>query len=100
MASIVNMNKIPGGFTMDFECLRSVLNGMLSQISYVFDDKPQCESFIAGNTLPLIMQLQGAIGNMLAEFHEFQCLTEQEAIDANIALGHTIPDRPETGKKI
>ena len=71
-----------------------------TQFIMPFDDNPQCESFIAGNTLPLIMQLQGVIGNMLAEFHEFQCLTEQEAIDANIALGHTIPDRPETGKKI
>ena len=71
-----------------------------TQFIMPFDDKQHCESFIAGNTLPLIMQLQGVIGNMLAEFHEFQCLTEQEAIDANIALGHTIPDRPETGKKI
>ena len=71
-----------------------------TQFIMPFDDKPQCESFIAGNTLPLIMQLQGVIGNMLAEFHEFQCLTEQEAIDANTALGHIIPDRPETVKKI
>ncbi len=71
-----------------------------TQFIMPFDDKQQCESFIAGNTLPLIMQLQGSIGNVLAEFHEFQCLTEQEARDANIALGHTIPDRPETGKKI
>ena len=71
-----------------------------TQFIMPFDDKQHCESFIAGNTLPLIMQLQGVIGNMLAEFHEFQCLTEQEAIDANIALGHIIPDRPETGKKI
>ena len=71
-----------------------------TQFIMPFDDKQQCESFIAGNTLPLIMQLQGSIGNVLAEFHELQCLTEQEARDANIALGHTIPDRPETGKKI
>ena len=71
-----------------------------TQFIMPFDDKEHCESFAASNTLPLIMQLQGVIGNMLGEFHEFKCLTEQEAIDANIALGHIIPDRPETGKKI
>ena len=71
-----------------------------TQFIMPFDSQEECEAFAAGNSLPLMMQLQGSIGNVLAEFHEFQCLTEQEARDANIALGHTIPDRPETGKKI
>jgi hypothetical protein len=71
-----------------------------TQFIMPFQNKEHCEAFAAGNTLPLIMQLQGTIGNMLSEFHEFRCMTEQESIDANIALGHTIPERPDTGKKI
>jgi hypothetical protein len=63
-----------------------------TQFMMPFDDKQHCEAYTAVNSLPLIMMLQGTIGSMLAEFHEFRCMTEQELIDANIALGHEPPE--------
>jgi len=63
-----------------------------TQFVMPFDSKVECEAFIIGNTLPLIMHMQSTIGKMLEEFHEFECMTEREAILANIGLGHEIPD--------
>ena len=72
-----------------------------TQFMMPFDEKEHCEAYTAVNSLPLIMMLQGTIGSMLSEFHEFQCMTEQEVYDANIALGHEPPESPEdSGKKI
>ena len=66
-----------------------------TQFIMPFDSQEECEAFAVGNSLPLMMQLQGTIGTMLAEFHRFECLTEQEAIDMNIALGHEPPEPPK-----
>ena len=63
-----------------------------TQFMMPFDDKEHCVAYAAVNSLPLMIMLQGTIGKMLDEFHEFQCMTEQEAIDANIALGHEPPE--------
>jgi len=63
-----------------------------TQFMMPFDDKEHCETYVVTNSLPLIMMLQGTIGNMLAEFHEFQCMTEKDVFDANIALGHEPPE--------
>ena len=70
-----------------------------TQFIMPFDSQEECEAFAAGNSLPLMMQLQGTIGAMLEEVHEFECLTEQEAIDKNVALGHAPPGtEPEKEK--
>ena len=63
-----------------------------TQFIMPFDSQEECEAFAAGNSLPLMMQLQGTIGAMLEEVHEFECLTEQEAVDRYIALGHEPPE--------
>ena len=70
-----------------------------TQFIMPFDTKAECEDFVAMNTLPLMMQMQGSIGSMLETFHHFECLTEQDAIDKNVALGHTPPGtEPEKEK--
>ena len=63
-----------------------------------FETKEECEHFVHSNTLPLMMQLQANMGKYIEEFHEFQCLTEKEAIDKNVELGHQPPEEPD--KKI
>ena len=67
-----------------------------TQFMMPFDGKEHCEMYTAINSLPLLVMLQGTIGNMLDEFHEFRCMTEEELINANIALGH---EPPEPAKK-
>ena len=70
-----------------------------TQFVMPFETKKECEQFIAMNTLPLVMQLQHTVGNMLESFQEFECLTEKEAADRNIALGHEpLGTQPEKEK--
>ena len=69
-----------------------------TQFIMPYETKEECEHFVHSNTLPLMMQLQANMGKYIEEFHEFQCLTEKEAIDKNVELGHQPPEEPD--KKI
>ena len=71
-----------------------------TQFIMPFDTKAECEDFVAMNTLPLMMQMQGSIGSMLETFHRFECLTEQDAIDKNVALGHEPPGTAPEKEKL
>ena len=50
-----------------------------TQFIMPFDTKAECEDFVAMNTLPLMMQMQGSIGSMLETFHHLL-----EALGKNI----------------
>ena len=69
-----------------------------TQFMKPFATAEHCEMYTAMNSLPLLVMLQGTIGKMMDEFHEFRCMTDQEVIDANIALGHEPPEPVKTKK--
>ena len=68
------------------------------QWQFAFPNKATCEVFLANEHETLFLNVTRAFISMPHVINEFQCMTVEEGVEANKALGHKNPNigRPNT----